>query len=74
MTHRVISYDQVTTQKSSVMTNWMTYRVISYNQVASHRVVSYDLPMTHLSSLKDLTDDSDNLPDDKLRPDFFGHD
>ncbi len=48
-TTRVVSYDLVTTK-----------RVVSYDLLATTRVVSYDLVMTHLSSVKELTEDSDD--------------
>jgi hypothetical protein len=54
MTHRVISYYPVT-----------TCRIVSYDPVTTSRVVSYDPVMTHLSSVKELTDDSDDPTDNK---------
>ena len=53
-TTRVVSYDPVT-----------TIRVISYDPVTTNRVISYNPVMTSLSSVKELTDDSDDPTDDK---------
>ena len=84
-THRVVSYNPVTTCRivsyDPVTTSWVvsydpvtTSRVVSYDPVTTSRVVSYDPVTTRLSSVKELTDDSDNPTDDKWQPDYFGRD
>ena len=50
-----------------------THLVISEDPVTTHLVVSDDLIMTRLTSVKELTDNSDDPTDNKSRPDYFGH-
>ena len=70
MTCRIISCDPVTTSRVISKNPVMTSRDISYNPVTTFRVVSYNPVMTRLSSVKELTDDSDKPTDDKWQPDM----
>ena len=51
---RVVSYDPVTSS-----------RVVIYDPVMTSRAIIYDPVMTCLSSVKELTDDSDDPTDNK---------
>ena len=65
MTHRVVSYYPVMTCRIVSYDPVTTSRVVSYDPVTTCRVISYDSVTTHLSSVKELTDDLDNPTDDK---------
>ena len=69
-TTRVISYDHVTTTGVVSYDHVTTTRVVSDDHVTTARVVSYDPVTTSLSSVKEVTDDSDDPTDDKWRPEY----
>jgi hypothetical protein len=73
-TTRVISYDRVTTTGVVSYDQVTTTRVVSYDQVTTNRVISYDPVMTRLSSVEEVTDNSDNPTDNKWQPKYVYQD
>ena len=61
ITTGVVSYNPVTTPIVVSYNPVTTTKVISYDPVATTKLISYDPVTTHLSSVKESTDDSDEL-------------